>query len=118
MVKNITVFGAGLMGMSCSSCIETRLMCFQGAGIAQVAAQHGFKVVLSDVTEVCSIHLVFPLVSYANVSRIAQKALQNGRQYIQKSLRRVAKKKFAGREGEIDGWTGEVLEDIKMVTDP
>ncbi|KAJ9111024.1 hypothetical protein QFC22_006620 [Naganishia vaughanmartiniae] len=81
MVKNVTVFGAGLMG----------------AGIAQVAAQNGFKVVLSDVTE---------------------GALQNGLQIIQKSLGRVAKKKFEGREGEVDAWKGQVLANIKMVTDP
>jgi hypothetical protein len=60
----------------------------------------------------------FPLRQYANFFSIAQKALQNGRQYIQKSLGRVAKKRFAGREGEIDEWTGEVLGNIKMVTDP
>lgn len=36
---------------------------------------------------------------------------------IQKSLARVAKKKFVGRESEVDGWTGEVMGNIKTVTD-
>ncbi|KAI5449759.1 hypothetical protein NCC49_004049 [Naganishia albida] len=80
MVKNITVFGAGLMG----------------SGIAQVAAQNGFKVVLADT---------------------ADKALANGLSIIQKSLARVGKKKFAGREGEVERWTGEVLGNIKTATD-
>ena len=35
-----------------SSGEELTLGCDVGAGIAQVAAQNGFKVVLSDVTEV------------------------------------------------------------------
>lgn len=46
-----------------------------------------------------------------------QKALENGLSIIQKSLGRVAKKKFAGREGEIEGWTGEVLSNIGTATD-
>jgi hypothetical protein len=55
MVKNLTVFGAGLMGMSSSPTAAGAMLipvgCV-GAGIAQVAAQNGFKVILSDVTEV------------------------------------------------------------------
>ncbi|GHJ86555.1 hypothetical protein NliqN6_2957 [Naganishia liquefaciens] len=81
MVKTITVFGSGLMG----------------AGIAQVAAQNGFKVVLSDITE---------------------KSLQNGLQIIQKSLARVAKKKFADSEADVGGWTGQVMGNIETTTDP
>ncbi|KAG9124910.1 hypothetical protein FRC07_009767 [Ceratobasidium sp. 392] len=54
-VKNITCFGAGLMG----------------AGIAQVAAQTGFKVTLCDVTP---------------------QALENGLKIIKTSLGRIAKK--------------------------
>ncbi|GHJ89583.1 hypothetical protein NliqN6_5985 [Naganishia liquefaciens] len=80
MVKNLTVFGAGLMG----------------AGIAQVAAQNGFKVILSDVTE---------------------KACQNGLQIIQKSLGRVAKKKFAGKQDEMEGYTRQVMGNITTMTD-
>lgn len=49
---------------------------------------------------------------------LAQKSLQNGLQIIQKSLARVAKKKFAGSEGELDGWTGQVMGNIKTATDP
>lgn len=54
-IKNLTCFGAGLMG----------------AGIAQVAAQNGFKVTLCDVTP---------------------QALENGIKIIKTSLGRVAKK--------------------------
>ncbi|KAF8758481.1 3-hydroxyacyl-CoA dehydrogenase, C-terminal domain [Rhizoctonia solani] len=54
-INNITCFGAGLMG----------------AGIAQVAAQNGFKVTLCDVTP---------------------QALENGLKIIKTSLGRIAKK--------------------------
>jgi len=54
-IQRVTVFGAGLMG----------------AGIAQVAAQHGVKVVLTDVSDA---------------------AIANGRKIIEKSLTRVARK--------------------------
>ncbi|GAA5979455.1 hypothetical protein JCM5350_003912 [Sporobolomyces pararoseus] len=57
-IENLTVFGAGLMG----------------AGIAQVAAMNGVKVVMTDVSE---------------------GALKNGRSIIQKSLTRIARKKHA-----------------------
>lgn len=76
-VKNITVFGAGLMG----------------AGIAQVAAQNGYRVVLSDVTD---------------------KALENGLQIINKSLSRVAKK--LAPQGE-EAWKRGVLERIQTTSD-
>ncbi|KAI5481356.1 3-hydroxyacyl-CoA dehyrogenase [Pseudohyphozyma bogoriensis] len=54
-IKSLSVFGAGLMG----------------AGIVQVAAQNGIKVVMTDVSDA---------------------ALENGRSIITKSLTRVAKK--------------------------
>ncbi|GAA5834428.1 hypothetical protein JCM11251_007987 [Rhodosporidiobolus azoricus] len=54
-IKRLTVFGAGLMG----------------AGIAQVAAQNGVEVVMTDVSD---------------------GALDNGRSIIQKSLTRLARK--------------------------
>merc|ERR1711939_1078220 len=55
-IERLTVFGAGLMG----------------AGIAQVAAHNGIKVVLTDVSE---------------------DAINNGKSIIHKSLTRVARKK-------------------------
>lgn len=90
-IKNITVFGAGLMG----------------AGIAQVAAQAGYQVVLSDVTD---------------------QALQNGLNIISKSLARVAKKLAqsesvnVGEQGEAENfdetkWKRECLERIRTTTD-
>ncbi|GAA5889016.1 hypothetical protein JCM16303_004219 [Sporobolomyces ruberrimus] len=57
-IDNLTVFGAGLMG----------------AGIAQVAAMNGVKVVMTDVSE---------------------GALENGRKIIEKSLTRIARKKHS-----------------------
>ncbi|KAL8280506.1 hypothetical protein RQP46_007154 [Phenoliferia psychrophenolica] len=54
-IKTVTVFGAGLMG----------------AGIVQVAAQNGVKVIMTDVSDA---------------------ALENGRAIITKSLTRIAKK--------------------------
>lgn len=90
-VKQITVFGAGLMG----------------AGIAQAAAQVGFQVVMSDVTD---------------------KALKNGLDIISKSLSRVAKKmgqsqsvnvSEGGEATKFDEkkWQRECLERIKVTTD-
>ncbi|OWZ35725.1 3-hydroxyacyl-CoA dehydrogenase [Cryptococcus neoformans] len=76
-VENLTVFGAGLMG----------------AGIAQVGAQNGLKVVLADVTD---------------------KALENGINIISKSLARVAKKKSPD---DIEGFTNNVLKNISTTTD-
>ncbi|WOO82342.1 Hydroxyacyl-coenzyme A dehydrogenase, mitochondrial [Vanrija pseudolonga] len=76
-VKTVTVFGAGLMG----------------AGIAQVGAQAGYKVVLSDVTD---------------------KALDNGLNIISKSLARVAKK---ASPDDIEGYTKNVLANITVTTD-
>ncbi|KAG8993422.1 hypothetical protein FRB90_000700, partial [Tulasnella sp. 427] len=54
-IKNVTIFGAGLMG----------------AGIAQVAANVGYKVTLCDVTD---------------------DALNNGKKIIESSIQRLAKK--------------------------
>nr|XP_018260835.1 3-hydroxyacyl-CoA dehydrogenase [Kwoniella dejecticola CBS 10117]OBR82993.1 3-hydroxyacyl-CoA dehydrogenase [Kwoniella dejecticola CBS 10117] len=76
-VEKLTVFGAGLMG----------------AGIAQVGAQSGLKVVLSDVTD---------------------KALENGLNIITKSLSRVAKKKSPD---DIEGFTSNILKNIEITTD-
>ncbi|WWC91740.1 uncharacterized protein L201_006687 [Kwoniella dendrophila CBS 6074] len=76
-IERLTVFGAGLMG----------------AGIAQVGAQSGLKVVLSDVTD---------------------KALENGLNIIQKSLARVAKKKSPD---DIEGFTSKILKNIETTTD-
>ncbi|ORY33401.1 3-hydroxyacyl-CoA dehydrogenase [Naematelia encephala] len=76
-IERMTVFGAGLMG----------------AGIAQVGAQNGLKVILSDVTD---------------------QALQNGLQIITKSLGRVAKKKAPD---DIEGFTREIMANIETTTD-
>ncbi|KAI9634116.1 3-hydroxyacyl-CoA dehydrogenase [Dioszegia hungarica] len=76
-VERMTVFGAGLMG----------------AGIAQVGAQNGLKVVLSDVTD---------------------KALENGLTIISKSLARIAKKK---QPDDIEGFTKAVMKNIETTTD-
>ncbi|ODN94700.1 3-hydroxyacyl-CoA dehydrogenase [Cryptococcus wingfieldii CBS 7118] len=76
-IQKLTVFGAGLMG----------------AGIAQVGAQSGMKVILADVT---------------------QKALDNGLTIISKSLSRVAKKKSPD---DIEGFTSEILKNISTTTD-
>ncbi|GFZ48769.1 hypothetical protein JCM24511_06518 [Saitozyma sp. JCM 24511] len=76
-VKRLTVFGAGLMG----------------AGIAQVGAQNGLKIVLSDVTD---------------------QALQNGLNIITKSLSRVAKKV---QPDDIEGFTKTVMSNIETTTD-
>nr|XP_019044103.1 3-hydroxyacyl-CoA dehydrogenase [Kwoniella bestiolae CBS 10118]OCF23033.1 3-hydroxyacyl-CoA dehydrogenase [Kwoniella bestiolae CBS 10118] len=76
-IERMTVFGAGLMG----------------AGIAQVGAQSGLKVTLSDVTD---------------------KALENGLNIISKSLSRVAKKKSPD---DIEGFTKKILANIETTTD-
>jgi 3-hydroxyacyl-CoA dehydrogenase len=80
-VKNICLFGAGLMG----------------AGIAQVAAHHGFKVVLCDTTE---------------------KALDNGRGIIQKSIARVAKKSYPEDEQAQKDLVTAVFSNITTTTNP
>lgn len=76
-MQRVTVFGAGLMG----------------AGIAQVSAQAGLKVTLTDVTD---------------------KALENGINIIKKSVARVAKKK---QPDDIEGFTNKVLQNISTSTD-
>ncbi|CAD6567252.1 MAG: hypothetical protein TREMPRED_003435, partial [Tremellales sp. Tagirdzhanova-0007] len=76
-VERLTVFGAGLMG----------------AGIAQIGAQNGLKVVLSDVTD---------------------QALQNGLTIINKSLSRIAKKK---QPDDVEGYTKSVMANIEITTD-
>lgn len=42
---------------------------------------------------------------------------RNGLQIIQKSLSRVAKKKFAGKQEEMEGYTREVMGNITTMTD-
>ncbi|OCF44652.1 3-hydroxyacyl-CoA dehydrogenase [Kwoniella heveanensis CBS 569] len=76
-VQRLTVFGAGLMG----------------AGIAQIGAQNGLKVILSDVTD---------------------KALENGLNIITKSLSRVAKKQSPD---DVEGFTSQILKNIETTTD-
>lgn len=76
-MQRVTVFGAGLMG----------------AGIAQVSAQAGLKVTLTDVTD---------------------KALENGINIIKKSVARVAKKQ---QPDDIEGYTNKVLQNISTSTD-
>ncbi|BEI82724.1 hypothetical protein CcaverHIS002_0305920 [Cutaneotrichosporon cavernicola] len=76
-INTITIFGAGLMG----------------AGIAQVSAQAGLKVILTDVTD---------------------KALENGLNIINKSVARVGKKQ---QPDDIEGFTKKVLANITTTTD-
>jgi len=68
-----------------------------GAGIAQVAAQNGFKVVLCDVT---------------------QQALDNGQKIISKSLARIAKHKFPESPEEQQRFSAGVLANLTSTTDP
>ncbi|KAG8743585.1 hypothetical protein FRC10_011732 [Ceratobasidium sp. 414] len=79
-VKNLTCFGAGLMG----------------AGIAQVAAQNGFKVTLCDVTP---------------------QALENGLNIIKTSLGRVAKKAHPDSPEQQKSLVEGVMSTITTTTD-
>ncbi|QRW00020.1 3-hydroxyacyl-CoA dehydrogenase [Ceratobasidium sp. AG-Ba] len=79
-VKNVTCFGAGLMG----------------AGIAQVAAQNGFKVTLCDVTP---------------------QALENGLKIIRTSLGRVAKKAHPESPEQQKSVVDGVMSTISTTTD-
>ncbi|CEL51780.1 Hydroxyacyl-coenzyme A dehydrogenase, mitochondrial OS=Homo sapiens GN=HADH PE=1 SV=3 [Rhizoctonia solani AG-1 IB] len=79
-IKNITCFGAGLMG----------------AGIAQVAAQNGFKVTLCDVTP---------------------QALENGLKIIKSSLGRVAKKAHPDSTEQQKSFVDSVVSTINTTTD-
>ncbi|KAG8845515.1 hypothetical protein FRB96_002483 [Tulasnella sp. 330] len=79
-VNTITVFGAGLMG----------------AGIAQVAAQNGFNVVLCDVNA---------------------KAVENGKAIIQKSIARIAKKVHPNSPSDQAAMTASVLDKVSTTTD-
>ncbi|BGP20403.1 hypothetical protein JCM10213_004633 [Rhodosporidiobolus nylandii] len=78
-VETLTVFGAGLMG----------------AGIAQVAAQNGVKVVLTDVSD---------------------GALQNGRKIIEMSLDRIARKASPKSIKEQDKFISSVFANIQTTT--
>ncbi|KAG9037601.1 hypothetical protein FRB95_004821 [Tulasnella sp. JGI-2019a] len=80
-VNTICLFGAGLMG----------------AGIAQVAAHNGFKVILCDVNT---------------------KAIDNGKAIIQKSLSRIAKKAHPDSPSEQSAMIASVFENITTSTDP
>ncbi|KAG8688320.1 hypothetical protein FRC09_012966 [Ceratobasidium sp. 395] len=79
-VKNVTCFGAGLMG----------------AGIAQVAAQNGFKVTLCDVTP---------------------QALENGLNIIKTSLGRIVKKSHPESPEQQKSLVEGVLSAIATTTD-
>ncbi|KAI7867662.1 3-hydroxyacyl-CoA dehydrogenase [Spinellus fusiger] len=67
-----------------------------GSGIVQVAAQAGYKVTMVDTSE---------------------KALDNGRSIIQKSLARVARKKFADSEESQREFIQSVFANINTSTD-
>ena len=67
---------------------------YLGAGIAQVAAQHGYKVTLCDVSE---------------------KALDNGRAIMQKSLARVAKKAHPSDEAAQKALVAQVFDAVRLV---
>ncbi|CAE6414711.1 unnamed protein product [Rhizoctonia solani] len=79
-IKNITCFGAGLMG----------------AGIAQVAAQNGFKVTLCDVTP---------------------QALENGLKIIKSSLGRIAKKAHPDSTEQQKSFVDSVTSSITTTAD-
>ncbi|CAE6529431.1 unnamed protein product [Rhizoctonia solani] len=79
-IKSITCFGAGLMG----------------AGIAQVAAQNGFKVTLCDITP---------------------QALENGLKIIRTSLGRIAKKAHADSPEQQKSFVEGIVATIITTTD-
>ncbi|GAA5938038.1 3-hydroxyacyl-CoA dehydrogenase family protein [Sporobolomyces koalae] len=78
-IDNLTVFGAGLMG----------------AGIAQVAAMNGVKVVMTDVSD---------------------GALENGRAIILKSLTRIARKKHADNAPGQQAFIDSVFNNLSTTT--
>ncbi|CAJ0755181.1 22705_t:CDS:2 [Entrophospora sp. SA101] len=78
-VKNITVYGSGLMG----------------AGIVQISAQNGFKVTMVDLTE---------------------EALEKGKDIINASLIRIAKKKFENDEPKQKELIESTFQNIKTTT--
>ncbi|KAJ1309736.1 hypothetical protein OPQ81_006501 [Rhizoctonia solani] len=80
-IKNVTCFGAGLMG----------------AGIAQVAAQNGFKVTLCDITP---------------------QALENGLTIIRTSLGRIAKKAHPDSHEQQKSFVEGLISTITTTTDP
>lgn len=67
-----------------------------GSGIAQVAAQADYKVTMVDQTDA---------------------ALQNGKNIIQKSIERVARKKFADDKDKQQAFIGKALDNITLSTD-
>ncbi|GAA6019339.1 hypothetical protein JCM11491_000900 [Sporobolomyces phaffii] len=78
-IDHVTVFGAGLMG----------------AGIAQVAAMNGVKVVMTDVSE---------------------GALDNGRKIIEKSLSRIAKKQHSDSSAAQQEFVASVFANLSTTT--
>jgi len=80
-IERLTVFGAGLMG----------------AGIAQVAAHNGIKVVLTDVSE---------------------DAINNGKSIIHKSLTRVARKKHPDSDKDQKALIDKTFANLTTTTDP
>ncbi|KZO93584.1 3-hydroxyacyl-CoA dehyrogenase [Calocera viscosa TUFC12733] len=80
-VNNMTVFGGGLMG----------------AGIAQVASQHGIKVTLCDLTD---------------------QALATSKTMMQKSLSRIANKKHPDSKDEQQAYISSVFDNVTLTTDP
>jgi len=68
-----------------------------GAGIAQVAAQNGVKVVMTDTSEA---------------------AIANGRKIIEKSLSRVARKAFPESESEQRALIDSTFASLSSTTDP
>ncbi|KAM0751862.1 hypothetical protein T439DRAFT_355747 [Meredithblackwellia eburnea MCA 4105] len=80
-INTLTVFGAGLMG----------------AGIVQVAAQNGVKVIMTDVSD---------------------KALDNGRSIITKSLTRIARKLHPDSTSSQEELVSSTFSNITTTTSP
>jgi len=68
-----------------------------GAGIAQVASQNGFKVTLCDLTD---------------------QALATSKTIMQKSLSRIANKKYPDNKDDQQAFISSVLDNVKVLTDP
>jgi len=68
-----------------------------GSGIAQVAAQGGYNVVIVDVNN---------------------EAIEKSKKMIQESLKRVMKAKYKDEPAKVEGAVNEIYERIKGMTDP